>query len=245
MDLVPDPRRKGIDTDYNVHFSQESHRETDKADGFADDNSTATEANIGSLQALKDICTEFSSFSGLQSNAEKTTLLKIGTVANLTEEILQLGFNITDKVKLLGMDIDRTLSSLNNFFDDVAVKITQMIEHWERFYLTLPGRISICKTFMISQIGYLGSIIMPSDVQIKRLQDLLDKFCLGTLRLAKKRLYLPAREGGLGLINIRDYIISLQCAWIKRVTQHWGDNWRYDLKKKMLWQPADSRVCHF
>jgi hypothetical protein len=189
MDLVPDPRRKGIDTDYNVHFSQESHRETDKADGFADDNSTATEANIGSLQALKDICTEFSSFSGLQSNAEKTTLLKIGTVANLTEEILQLGFNVTDKVKLLGMDIDRTLSSLNNFFDDVAVKITQMIEHWERFYLTLPGRISICKTFMISQIGYLGSIIMPSDVQIKRLQDLLDKFCLGTLRLAKKRLY--------------------------------------------------------
>jgi hypothetical protein len=143
MDLVPDPRRKGIDIDYNVHFSQESHRETDKADGFADDNSTATEANIGSLQALKDICSEFSSFSGLQSNAEKTTLLKIGTVANLTEEILQLGFNVVDKVKLLGMDIDRTLSSLNNFFDDVAVKITQMIEHWERFYLSLPGRISI------------------------------------------------------------------------------------------------------
>jgi exonuclease III len=63
MDLVPDPRRKGIDIDYNVHFSQASHRETDKADGFADDNSTATEANIGSLQALKDICTEFSGFT--------------------------------------------------------------------------------------------------------------------------------------------------------------------------------------
>jgi hypothetical protein len=168
MDLVPDPRRKGINIDYNVHFSQESHRETDKADGFADDNSTATEANIGSLQALKDICTEFSSFSGLQSNAEKTTL-ENWYCANLTEEILQLGFNVVDKVKLLGMDIDRTLSSLNNFFGDVAVKITQMIEHWERFYLTLPGRISICKTFMISQIGYPGSIIMPSDAQIKRL----------------------------------------------------------------------------
>jgi len=112
-----------------------------------------------------------------------------------------------------------------------------MIEHWERFYLSLPGRISICKTFMLSQIGYLGSIIMPSDAQLKRLQDLLDKFCLGTLRVAKKRLYLPAREGGLGLINLRDYIISLQCAWIKRVTQHWGDNWRYDMKKKCYGNP--------
>jgi hypothetical protein len=29
MDLVPDPRRKGIDIDYNVHLSQESNRETD------------------------------------------------------------------------------------------------------------------------------------------------------------------------------------------------------------------------
>jgi hypothetical protein len=34
-----------------------------------------------------------------------------------------------------------------------------------------------------------------------------------------------------------DYIISLQCAWIKRVTQHWGDNWRYDLKKKCYGNP--------
>ena len=24
--------------------------------------------------------------------------------------------------------------------------------------------------------------------------------------------------------------MSIQCSWIKRVTQHWGDNWRYDLK---------------
>jgi hypothetical protein len=72
----------------------------------------------------------------------------LGTAANLTEEILQLGFNVVDKVKLLGVDIDRNLSSLTNFFDDVFIRVTQMIEHWERFYLSLPGRISICKTFM-------------------------------------------------------------------------------------------------
>jgi hypothetical protein len=42
MDLEPDPRRKGIDSAYNDHLSQESNRETDKADGFADDNSSTT-----------------------------------------------------------------------------------------------------------------------------------------------------------------------------------------------------------
>ncbi len=100
MDLVPDPKRKGIDFDYNVHLSQESNRETDKADGFADDNSTATEASLGSLQTLKEICSDFASFSGLRTNTEKTTLLQIGRISNLSEEIKNLGFVIINEVKL-------------------------------------------------------------------------------------------------------------------------------------------------
>jgi hypothetical protein len=80
LDLDPDPRRAGLDRDYNIHLSQESNRETNKADSFADDNSTATLANEASLSALKRIVTEFAVFSGLNSNAEKTTLLQIGAV---------------------------------------------------------------------------------------------------------------------------------------------------------------------
>jgi hypothetical protein len=30
LDLVPYPRRKGVDTDYNNNLAQESNRETDK-----------------------------------------------------------------------------------------------------------------------------------------------------------------------------------------------------------------------
>jgi hypothetical protein len=38
MDVLLDPRRRGLDADYNEHLCQESNRETDKADGFAEDN---------------------------------------------------------------------------------------------------------------------------------------------------------------------------------------------------------------
>jgi hypothetical protein len=78
----------------------------------------------------------------------------------------------------------------------------------------------VCKTFMISQIGYLGCIITPNGAQTNRLQKLLDDFCIGLARIAKKKLYLPPNSGGLGLIKISDYITSLQCSWIKRTTQH-------------------------
>jgi hypothetical protein len=119
MDLVPDPRRRGLDADYNKNLCQESNRETDKADGFADDNSNAIKAEYESLNRLKTLCHEFSLFSGLQSNVEKTTLLKIGTTDVLSQEILDLGFTVTEKIVLLGMTINCTLDCLSNHFDDV------------------------------------------------------------------------------------------------------------------------------
>ncbi len=213
MDLVPDPRRRGLDADYNEHLSQESNRETDKADGFADDNSNATLANFESLNRLKTLCHDFSTFSGLQSNVEKTTLLKIGSTNVLSQEILDLGFNITEEIVLLGISINRSLDSLSSHFDTVAEKIVRIIEFWERFKLSLCGRISVCKTFMLSQIGYLGCIITPTAGQLNRLQKLLDDFCTGSARVSNKKIYLPPNAGGLGLIKLTDYISSLQCSW--------------------------------
>lgn len=188
---------------YNSHLAVESNRSTDKADSFADDNSTATLATADSLGSLKNFVDEFAIFSGLHSNAEKTTLLQIGTVAQLPENVLALGFNVVNQVTLLGLSVDNNLSCLTLHFDAVIRKIENIIEYWERFHLTLAGRISVCKTFMLAQIGYIGSIITPTQAQFKKMQELIDNFCLGSLRTARKKLYLPPAKGGLGLIKFK------------------------------------------
>jgi hypothetical protein len=94
LDLVPDPRRKGVDVNYNTHLAMESNRETDKADGFADDNSTATLANLQSLETLKNIISDFANFSGLMSNVEKTMLMQIGTQNELSDELKISGLDL-------------------------------------------------------------------------------------------------------------------------------------------------------
>jgi hypothetical protein len=231
LNLEPDPMRRGDDINYNVHLGQESHRETDKVESFADDNSTATLATGESLGNLLKITKDFEKISGLKSNTEKTTLMQIGTYAALPENVIALGFNTVNETKLLGLIINRDLTSLRAHFETVIQNVARICEYWERFNLTLPGRIQVCKTFMLSQIGYLGSILNPSVEQINTLQNKMDKYCLGNLRIAKKKLYSPVSEGGLGLVSIRDFLTSLQCSWIKRITQHWGDNWRYDIKR--------------
>jgi hypothetical protein len=126
------------------------------------------------------------------------TLLKIGTTNVLSQEILDLGFNITEEIVLLGMTINRSLDSLNSHFDAVVEKIVRIIEFWERFKLSLCGRISVCKTFLLSQIGYLGCIITPTAGQLNRLQKMLDDFCTGSARVSKKKYTFLRMRGGLG-----------------------------------------------
>jgi hypothetical protein len=158
---------------YNSHLAVESDRSTDKADSFADDNSTATLATADSLGSLKNFVDEFAIFSGLHSNAEKTTLLQIGNVAQLPDNVLALGFNVVNQVTLLGLSVDNNLSCLTLHFDTVIRKIENIIEYWDRFHLSLAGRISVCKTFMLAQIGFIGSIITPTQAQFKKMQELI------------------------------------------------------------------------
>jgi len=239
MNLIPDPRRKGVDEDYNIHLSQESNRETDKLNAFADDNTACTLSKVGCIGKIKSVCDSFATFSGLCTNVAKTTLLLVGNQDQHEGGLLEIGFPIKPEFQLLGLVINRQLSALNVYFDEVYIKVVRLIEYWERFYLSLPGRIDVCKTFMLSLIGYLGCIITPLPGQISRLQAAMDNFCLGPLKIAKKKLYIPVHEGGLGLINIKEYIIALQCSWIKRVTQHWNDTWRYDIMRASYGNPLN------
>jgi hypothetical protein len=67
-------------------------------------------------------------------------------------------------------------------FDKILEKIQAQCSYWSRFKLSLPGRISIAKTFMVSQINYLGSVFSPSDTQRTDMQNLLNSFIKKTLK---------------------------------------------------------------
>jgi hypothetical protein len=78
---------------------------------------------------------------------------------------------------------------------------------------------------MISQISFLGSIITPSKLKIDEMQKVINNYVLGKIRFNNKLLCIPPDQGGLGLINIEDFITSLQCSWIKKAAASRADNW--------------------
>jgi hypothetical protein len=162
-----------------------------KVSAYADDANMLTKCSYQNLMRIKCILEEFGVLSELECNVEKTVLLPIGENAVIDEQIMSLGFVIADKVTILGLEIDCN-GITNSNQERIIEKIRKQVCIWRPFNLSLPGRISIAKTMLYSQINYLGSIIPVTNETQNAIEDLIVSFVKGPLKLAKKvffRLY--------------------------------------------------------
>jgi len=130
-----------------------------KAFALADDCSLLVELNVENLQNIVSILRSFELISGLGCNVEKTALMIVGTQLHAEPEILDIGFEVKDEIVLLGAKIKNTGKSYEGNLPMLLEKIKKQINFWKRFNLSLPGRINVAKTFLYSQINYLGCIL--------------------------------------------------------------------------------------
>jgi hypothetical protein len=161
------------------------------------------------LKALKKTLDDFGSFCGLICNYDKTVVMPVGN--NDRKPMSCCDFTVSDKVKLLGMEITRELSNADDIFIEIGEKILNIILFWSRFRLSLCGRIAIIKTLIVPQLNYLGCILTPSRIVLDNIQEMVDDFGLCGLKINKSRYYLPPAEGGVGLIHIGTFL------WLKSV----------------------------
>jgi hypothetical protein len=143
--------------------------------------------------------------------------------------IRDTGFKIVNNFKLLGANITANSEDLSENFEPVIQKIVSLIAYWSRFRLSLPGRITIAKTFLISQINYLGSVFLPREDQLQRMQTAINSFIRKNLRISDDRIYLPVENGGLGFFNIKHFLHAQMSTWVLKAKKWPIDNWRYDL----------------
>ena len=217
-----------IESRSNAKFANESASETDKKEGFADDTTAMGDRSKENVIYVKSILNEFASFSGLKCNFSKTSVMPVGNNLEMDQNESG-GLAVVKDITLLGMSIDQNLAHLHNNFDVTIKKMEKSALFWSRFKLSLPGRIAVAKTFLLSLVNHLGCILMPLDCQLAKMQQIIDNFCIGPLNIGKDRLYLSPDMGGLGLISIRDFLIAQHTVWIKRALVSSRDNWRVDM----------------
>ena len=219
INLVPDP------------FRMESNRETDKVESFADDKTVTFLATEEGLIAVCEILRDFEAISGLACNMDKSAIMLVGSNDPPPEFLNTYDFQLVDKIKILGLEITDVPLDRSLCHTKTIDKIVRIVNFWDRFHLSLPGRITIAKTLILSQISYLGSIIPLNPDQLKETKKIIEKFINGKLNIAKTRIYNPVELGGLGMIDLAEFLTAQQVSWIKRASSSSRDTWRVDLKK--------------
>jgi hypothetical protein len=199
-----------------------------KVFAFADDATLAKLMDYNSLQRVKKILDDFGKLSGLECNVEKTTILQIGSDAAISEEIRSLGFSIEPEITVLGLKLKNGFSNFEETWHHISEKVQRQINHWNRFNLSLPGRICIAKCMMYSQLNYLGCFLPMNKPKADEIGGLIESFVLNNITVAKKRLYLNPENGGLGLFEIKDFLDSQKVAWIARA-QNLDEVWKVRL----------------
>ena len=157
---------------------------------------TALLSDITSAKELLDSLNTFEKFSGLKMNVSKTKAMWIGTMKNSVEKPLGLEWCTT--VKNLGVQFscDQKVVSSQNFQEKLD-KIQKVINIWNMRGLSLFGRVTIIKTFLIPKLLYLSSIIQTPMEIIKRMERMFFKFLWkGPDKVTRHSVINSVKNGG-------------------------------------------------
>jgi hypothetical protein len=170
--------------------------------------------------------------------------MQFGSNEPVPAAIREIGFDIKTELTLLGLKIQNNCSSYSASKDMIEEKIRNQINFWSRFELSLPGRVSISKTFMYSQLNYLGCFLPMERIRINNIENLIEGYVRGPLNISKARMTLPREEGGVGLFAVDTFLAGQVCSWGKRA-QSLDDHWKLRLYKNSLGSTLNLRAKFF
>ena len=59
--------------------------------------------------------------------------MQIGNIGPVPNDIAGLGFLITDKIHILGMDIDAELADLDSNYSKTVLNLKNCVNYWKRY----------------------------------------------------------------------------------------------------------------
>ena len=137
---------------------------------FADDT-TAVLSDLNSADALFSLLKEFEKVFGLKLNVKKTEAMWIGSLKSCEDQTL--GVKWQTCVKFLGIRItfDIKLSVEKNFKQRLK-KIKNVINLWKVRGLSIHGKVTIIKVFLLSKMIYPSSVLPTPPEVIKEFNTL-------------------------------------------------------------------------
>ena len=193
---------------------------------FADDMTTFVRDTV-SFSHLINTLEQFTSYSGLKMNHEKTEVMPLG---NMTLEPTDVGVNeISSIVKILGVYFTYNHKRFyEKNFESIEKSLKELLQSWSWRGLTLIGRIQVIKSFAIPKILYRVALISckKSDF-VKKINELLYSFIWkGKDKVKRAALINSIEEGGLTMPDIASMISTQRILCIKKYLDNYPASWK-------------------
>ena len=201
---------------------------------YADDM-TVTLANTSSVEIFMQILNDFEKCSGLKMNVSKTKAMWIGANKNSLEK--PLGLEWCTGVKTLGIHFscDQGEVIKQNFYERLS-DIQKTINLWSLRGLSLFGKVTIIKSFLIAKLLYVSTILETPQEIIKQMERMVYKFLWkGPDKVTRLSVINTLKNGGLNLTDLETQIKAIRLSWISRIIDErvgpWKSYFTFHLKK--------------
>ena len=190
---------------------------------FADDTTVMLDGSEKSLnESLKEL-NKFAAASGLKVNASKTRAVWIGSMKFSGETFnhrLKLDWTQNDFV-ILGIKFSCNIDTIPEInYNEKVKEIRKEIKEWSKRILTPLGRLTIIKTLLIAKLNHLFiALPNPGNETILNLDRMFFQFIWQspTDRIKREVLCQDYYNGGLKMVQLKNYINALKIAWIRRL----------------------------
>ena len=198
------------------------------------DDTTAVLSDPNSAKILFDLLNRFESISGLKINYTKTEGMWIGSSKNNNEK--PFGIKWSDEpVKALGVHFtyDQHLLKEKGFIERLD-SIKKLINIWSSRNLSIHGKITIIKSFLIPKFVFICSMLPTPKEVVKQLNQMIFKFLWnGTDKVTRVSTINEYSEGGLKMIDLECMVKSFRLAWLERFFNNNDGIWKRYLGHKL------------
>ena len=182
---------------------------------FADDT-TAALADTDSAVKLFEILNLFEIISGLKINCSKTEGMWIGSLRNDKAKPFDIRWP-DEPIKALGVyfTYNQKLLKEKNFIERLD-SVKKLINIWSSRGLSIYGKVTIIKSFLIPKFVYVCSVLPTPNKLIQELNKILFKFLWkGTDKVKRVSVINEYEKGGLRMIDLESMVKSLRLAWLR------------------------------
>ena len=102
--------------------------------------------------------------------------------------------------------------------DETLHKVNSLINVWSKRRSTLPGKITVIKSLILSNFTHLlMALPNPPGEFLKLLERKLYKFrwSNGPDRIWRRNIVKNIHAGGLRMVNVNEFITSLKVTWLR------------------------------